>query len=108
MQRRQAEVARLRIGDRLRHGLAIADFADQDDVGCLPQCVLQRDMEGLVSVPTSRWLMIDFLFLNRYSIGSSMVRIWPVRVSLRWSSIDVSVVVLPEPVAPTISTRPRF
>ena len=33
---------------------------------------------------------------------------WPVRFWLRRSSIDAIVVDLPEPVAPTISTRPRF
>ncbi len=33
---------------------------------------------------------------------------WPVRLELRRSSIDAMVVLLPEPVAPTTSTRPRF
>ena len=36
-----------------------------------------------------------------------MVRMWPVLVLLRWSIIDASVVDLPEPVEPTISTSPR-
>ena len=61
-----------------------------------------------VSLPTSRWLTTDFLFVNRYSTGSSMVRMWPDTLSLRWSIIDASVVLLPQPVAPTISSRPRF
>ncbi|GAB1382919.1 hypothetical protein MASR1M50_12390 [Burkholderiales bacterium] len=61
-----------------------------------------------VSVPTSRWLISDLRLLNTYSIGSSMVRMWPVALRLRWSSIDARVVDLPLPVAPTISTRPRF
>ena len=50
----------------------------------------------------------DFLLENRNSIGSSMVRMCPVICWLRCSSIDASVVLLPVPVAPTISTRPRF
>ena len=36
-----------------------------------------------VSRPTSRWLTIDFLCRCRYSIGSSMVRMWPVVLLLR-------------------------
>ncbi len=60
-----------------------------------------------VSKPTSRWLTIDFLCQCRNSIGSSMVRIWPAWVSLRWPIIAASAVDLPEPVEPTTSTRPR-
>ncbi|MCY1372290.1 hypothetical protein D9M69_594870 [compost metagenome] len=37
-----------------------------------------------------------------------MVRMWPVERSLRWSIMAASVVDLPAPVAPTMSTRPRF
>jgi len=62
----------------------------------------------LVSVPTSRWLTIDFLFLKMNSTGSSSVRMWPDFCSLRRSSIADSDVDLPEPVAPTIRIRPRF
>ena len=61
-----------------------------------------------VSRPTSRWFTTDFLLVNRNSIGSSIVRMWPTMCWLRFSSIDASVVLLPVPVAPTISTRPRF
>ena len=60
-----------------------------------------------VSSPTSRWLTSDFLCLCRYSIGSSMVRMCPETLELRWSIIEASVVDLPEPVEPTISTSPR-
>src|SRR5690606_34705165 len=63
--------------------------------------------KACVSSPTSRWFTIDFLCRCRYSIGSSMVRMWPAVVLLRWSIIDASVVDLPEPVEPTISTSPR-
>src|SRR5450830_1450562 len=70
---------------------------------------LRRAMAKLsASLPISRWLTMDFLFLNRYSMGSSRVRMWPARNSLRWSSIEAMVVDLPEPVAPTSSSRPRF
>ncbi len=62
----------------------------------------------LVSVPTSRWLTIDFLFLKMNSTGSSSVRMWPDFCELRRSSIAESEVDLPEPVAPTIRIRPRF
>src|SRR3990167_503391 len=58
--------------------------------------------------PTSRWLTTHFLLWNRNSIGSSMVRMCPASVRLRSSSIDASVVLLPEPVAPTIRISPRF
>ncbi len=61
-----------------------------------------------VSEPISRWLTIDFLFLNWYSTGSSTVRMCPVSCALRLSIIEASVVLLPEPVAPTTSSRPRF
>src|SRR5438874_1067197 len=43
----------------------------------------------------------------RISIGSSIVTMCRRRVRLMWSSIAASVVVLPEPVAPVTSTRPR-
>ena len=61
-----------------------------------------------VSRPTSRWLTIERLLLNRNSIGSSMVRMWPETFWLRHSSMAAMVVLLPVPVAPTIRIRPRF
>ena len=64
--------------------------------------------KSLVSLPISRWLTIDFLFLKRYSIGSSKVRMWPGRSSFRWSSIEAMVVDLPEAVEPTSRISPRF
>ncbi len=42
-----------------------------------------------------------------YSIGSSMVMMWPDRVRLATSSSDAIVVDLPDPVGPVTSTRPR-
>mmetsp|Transcript_11755 Transcript_11755/g.27414 ORF Transcript_11755/g.27414 Transcript_11755/m.27414 type:complete len:255 (-) Transcript_11755:716-1480(-) len=38
-------MARQGIADRGGHGLAVADLADQDAVGCLAQRVLQRDLQ---------------------------------------------------------------
>jgi len=64
--------------------------------------------KALVSVPTSRWLTIDFLLVKMNSTGSSSVRMWPDLRSLRKSSIAESEVDLPEQVAPTIRIRPRF
>ena len=47
VQRGQAQVTRLRIGNGSRHGFAVADFADQDHVGRLAQRVLQGGLQGL-------------------------------------------------------------
>ena len=58
-------------------------------------------------MPTSRWLMTDFLSACRNSIGSSIVTMWRRRVELMWSIIAASVVDLPEPVVPVSSTMPR-
>ena len=38
----KTQVASLGKGQRMFHGLLTADLADQDDIGCLTQCVLQR------------------------------------------------------------------
>ena len=61
----------------------------------------------MVSTPISRWLMIDRLSRWRYSIGSSIVMMCAVRVALISSIIAASVVLLPLPVVPVTSTRPR-
>ena len=60
-----------------------------------------------VSTATSRWLMIDRLSRWRNSIGSSIVMTCTQRVALMWSTIAASVVLLPDPVVPVTSTRPR-
>ena len=60
-----------------------------------------------VSVPTSRWLTMHFWCLWMNSIGSSTVMMWPRRSLLILSIIAASVVLLPEPVGPVTSTRPR-
>ena len=51
--------------------------------------------------------MIDFLSLCSTSMGSSTVTMCRRMVLLMWSIIAASVVVLPEPVVPVTSTRPR-
>src|SRR6267378_1205395 len=61
-----------------------------------------------VSTPTSRWVMRQPLCGWVNSIGSSMVMMWPWEFSLRYPTIAASVVDLPEPVAPTMITRPRL
>ena len=61
----------------------------------------------LVSTPTSRWLMMDRLSRCRNSMGSSTVMTCDVRVELISSIIAASVVLLPQPVVPVTSTRPR-
>ena len=60
-----------------------------------------------VSLWTSRWLIRQPLCWCRYSIGSSMVRMWPLRSMLILSIIAARVVDLPLPVGPVTSTSPR-
>ena len=60
-----------------------------------------------VSLCTSRWLTMQLLCWCRYSIGSSMVRMWPCGSVLILSIIAASVVDLPLPVGPVTRTRPR-
>ena len=58
-------------------------------------------------MPSSRWVTLASLSRWMTSIGSSMVRMCTARVSLIASTIAASVVVLPDPVGPVTSTRPR-
>jgi len=59
-----------------------------------------------VSVPTSRWLTAATWCLWTYSMGSSIVKMWQGRVALMRSTIEASVVDLPEPVGPVTRTKP--
>ena len=61
----------------------------------------------VASTPISRWLTMQRLCRCTNSIGSSIVRMWSVRLRLTSSIIAASVVDLPEPVGPVTSTRPR-
>ena len=64
-------------------------------------------VKSAVSWRTSRWDTIDFLSWCRISIGSSMVTMLTSRSVLMRSTIDASVVVLPDPVGPVTRTSPR-
>ena len=61
-----------------------------------------------MSVGISRCVMMQEPCLCTNSMGSSMVRIWPVRLWFIRSSMHASVVDLPQPVGPVTSTRPLF
>ena len=61
----------------------------------------------VASAPISRWLTMQRLWRCTNSIGSSIVRMWSVRLRLISSIIAASVVDLPEPVGPVTRTRPR-
>ena len=63
--------------------------------------------KSAVSTRTSRWLIIESLSKCSTSIGSSIVTTCTSRLLLMWSIIPASVVVLPDPVGPVTSTRPR-
>ena len=56
----------------------------------------------LVCTPTSRWLMRDILFLNTYSIGSSIVMICFLKFVLIYCIIAARFVDFPDPVGPVI------
>ncbi len=58
-------------------------------------------------MPTSRWLITDFLSVCTNSIGSSIVTTCLLVVSFIWSIIAARVVLLPEPVVPVSRMIPR-
>ena len=97
------------LGDAQRrlHRLVIAHLADEHDVGVLAQRRAQGVGEA-VGVDAHLALVDDAAAVPcRYSIGSSMVTMCSLRSWLILSSIAASVVVLPDPVGPVTSTRPR-
>ncbi len=59
-----------------------------------------------VSIPISRWLMLDIWSLCMNSIGSSTVTMCSERVALRCAIMLAIDVLLPFPAAPTTSTIP--
>ena len=108
VQGREDEVTGLGGGQRDRDRLEVAHLADQDDVGVLPQHVLEGVREGVRVLAhlalvdqRSDWCVC------RNSIGSSTVMMWSRRWRLARSTIEASVVDLPEPVGPVTSTKPR-
>ena len=64
-------------------------------------------LNDAVSMPTSRWLMIELRSGCRNSIGSSIVTMCLCIVRFMWSIIAASVVDLPEPVVPVSRMIPR-
>ncbi len=52
-------------GDSVLHGVTVADLADQDDIGCLPQGVFER-REPVVGIDADFTLGDDgfFVFVN--------------------------------------------
>ena len=108
VQRREHEVAGVGRLERRVERFEISNFADEDDVGILPQHAAQRLRRSVaVSVPTSRWLMWQLMSRCRNSIGSSIVMMFARRCSLMCWIIAASAVDLPEPVTPVTSTSPR-
>ena len=102
------QVAGLGGGEGHRDRLEVTHLADQDDVGVLPQHVLERVLRRTcVSSPTSRWLTMHFWCWCRNSIGSSTVMMCSLRVRFARSISEASVVDLPEPVGPVTRTKPR-
>ena len=59
-----------------------------------------------VSMPTSRWLMLDIRSLCMNSIGSSTVTMCSARVAFRCAIMLAIDVLFPLPAAPTTSTIP--
>ena len=67
MQRGQAKVARLRIGNGGRHGFTVADFADKDHIGGLAQRVLECGLQRLrvtadLALVHDRFLVLELVF----------------------------------------------
>ncbi len=62
--------------------------------------------QSRASRPISRWFTMLLASWWRYSIGSSIVRMWARRRRLTMCSRLASVVDLPEPVIPQTSIRP--
>ena len=100
MERREHEVAGLGRGQRDLDRLAVAHLADEDDFRRLTQRRRSAAANVGVSLCSSRWWTVPFLWLCRNSIGSSIVRMCSARVSLIRSMIAASVDDLPDPVGP--------
>ena len=88
--------------------LEVTHLADEDDVRILTQGVLQTRGEARHVLPQLALLDQALVrLLNAYSTGSSSVMMCLRYRSFIASIIAASVVVLPEPVSPVTSTRPR-
>jgi hypothetical protein len=72
------------------HGVAAADLADEDDVGRLPQGVLQCVLVA-VRVDADLALVDDGLLVRMHELdGSSLVRMWSTLLVLRCSISEAS------------------
>ena len=106
MQRREHEVAGFRREQRISR-LEVAHLADQDDVGVLAERAAQRVRErqrvdrDLALVDHRPVVAVQELdrVLDRHDVRRAG--------ALMWSIIAASVVLLPLPVVPVTSTRPR-
>ena len=108
VQRGEDQVAGFRGGDGGLDGLQVAHFADEDDVRVLAQGAAQalgkaRHIDADFALVDDAALVID----DNTRSGSSMVMMWPRAGLVDESSMQASVVVLPEPVGPVTRTRPR-
>ena len=102
MQRGEHQVAGQRGLDRHFGGFQVADLADHDDVGVLPQQRAQAVGESQVDAVLHLHLVEAG---STISIGSSTVQtLTSSRVSRL--SVEYSVVVLPEPVGPVTRMMP--
>ncbi len=101
------EMAGVRGGEGGHERLAVAHFADDDDIGILAHDVNEGAFKLSVSRPTSRCSMTDCLSSNMYSIGSSRVMMWHFSVSLMCWTIAANVLDLPLPVGPVTRMMPR-
>ena len=88
--------------------VAVAHFADENDLGRLAQGGAQAVGIVVEIMPSSRWLKVALLCGWTNSTGSSSVTMWTALVSLISFRMAASVVDLPEPVAPVTSTSPFF
>ena len=107
VQRREHEVAGLGGGERGRDRLEVAHLAEEDHVGVLAQRRAQRLAEGrCVGADLALGddaALVPVHELDRVFDGEDVMRL----LRLTSSTIEASVVDLPEPVGPVTRTRPR-
>ena len=107
VQRGEHEVTGLGERERDRDRVEVAHLAEEDDVGVLTQGAAQTVGEAVhvgahLTLVDHRGLVVVQV-LDRVLDGEDVA---PASVSLMRSIIAASVVLLPEPVGPTTSTRP--
>ena len=102
------QMARFGNGERRLDGLEIAHLTEQDDIGILPQHVLERGGEGL-GVGAHFALIHQAAFVRMHELDGILdgYDVDPLGSLLILSTMAARVVDLPLPVAPVTSTRPR-